>query len=55
MSRMYDIVNDASNFLKLSSDTTLCMEQKLQRFLSTFKNMDFFTKEQYDNIYPCGS
>ena len=50
MSRMYDIVNDVSKFLKLSSDPTLRSEGKLQRFLRTFKN-----KEQYDTICPCGS
>ena len=55
MSRMYDIVNDASKFLKLSSDPTLRREGKLQRFLRTLKNKDFLTKEQYDNIYLCGS
>ena len=44
MSNIYDIANDESKFLKLSSDPTLRR-----------KNKDFFTKEQYDNIYPCGS
>ena len=52
---MYDIVNDASKFLKLSSDLTLRRGGKLQRVLRTLKNKDFFTKEQYDNINPCGS
>ena len=55
MYRMYDIVNDASKLLKLSSDPTLRREEKLQRFLRTLKNKDFFTKEQYDNTYLCGS
>ena len=55
MSKIYDIVNDESKFLKLSSDPTLLREGKLQRFLRILKNKDFFTKEQYDNIYPCGS
>ena len=55
MSKMYDIVNDASKFLKFSSDPTLRREGKLQRFLSILKNKDFFTKEQHDNIDPCGS
>ena len=55
MYRMYDIVNDASKLLKLSSDPTLRKEGKPQRFLRTLKNKDFFTKEQYDNIYLCGS
>ena len=55
MSKMYDIVNDASKFLKLSSDLTLRREGKFQRVLRTLKNKDFFTKEQYDNINPCGS
>ena len=55
MSRMYDIVNDMSKFLKLSSDPTLPWDGKIQRFLRTLKNKDFFTKEQYETIYPCGS
>ena len=55
MSRMYVSVNDASKFLKLSSDPTLCREGKLQRFLRSLKNKDFFTKEQFDTIYPCSS
>ena len=55
MSNIYDIVNDESKFLKLSSDPTLGREGKLQRFLRILKNKNFFTKEQYDNIYPCGS
>ena len=50
MFRMYDIVEDASKFLKLSSDSKLFREGKLQRFLRTLKNKDFFTKEQYDTI-----
>ena len=44
MSRMYDFVNDASKFLQLSSDPTLRREGKLQRFLCTSKNKEFFTK-----------
>ena len=44
MSKIYDIVNDESKFLKLSSDPTLRR-----------KNKDFFTMEQSDNIYPSGS
>ena len=55
MSKIYDIVNDESKFLKLSSGSTLRWEGKLQRFLRILKNKDFFTKEQYDNIYTCGS
>ena len=51
MSNNYDIVNDASKFLKLSSDPTLRRERNLQRFLSTLKNKYFFTKEQCDIIY----
>ena len=55
MSNKYDIVNDASKFLKLSSDPTLRREGNLQRFLSTLKNKYFFTKEQCDNIYAFDS
>ena len=49
MSRMHDIVNDTSKFLKLSSDATLRRGRKLQRFLRSLRNQDFFTKEQYDH------
>ena len=55
MSRTYDIINDAFTFLKLSSDPTLRTEGKLQRFLRSLKNKEFFTKERYDNIHPCDS
>ena len=55
MSSMYEIVNDTSKFLKLRSDPTTCRENKLQRFLRSLKNKDFFTKDVYDNMYPCGS
>ena len=54
MSKLYDIVNNASKFLKLSSDPTLHWGGKLQRFLRTLKNKYFFTKKQHDKIYPCG-
>ena len=52
---MYENVNDMSKFLKLRSDSTICKENKLQRFLRGLKNKDFFTEDVYDNMYPCGS
>ena len=55
ISSLYDIVNDTSKFLKLPSDPTITREGKLQRFVRTLKNKGFFTKDQYDRIYPCGS
>ena len=55
MSKIYDIVNDESKFLKLSSDPTLGSVGKLRRFLRILRNKDFFTKKQYYNLYPCGS
>ena len=55
MSKIYDTANGESKFLKLSSDPILRTEGKLQRFLCILKSKDFFTKEQYDNIYPCAS
>ena len=55
ISQIYDIVNGESKFLKLLSDPILRREGKLQRFLCILKSKDFFTKEQYDNIYPSGS
>ena len=54
-SSLHDIVNDTSKFFKLSSDSTITSEGKLQRFVCTLKNKGFFTKDQYDKIYPCGS
>ena len=55
MSKIYDIVNDESKFLKLSSDPTLGSVGKLRRFLRILRNKDFFTKKQCYNLYPCGS
>ena len=55
MSSMYEIVNDMSKFLKLRSGPTICRENKLQRFWRSLKDKDFFTKDIYGNIYPCGS
>ena len=52
---MYYIVNDLSKLLKSSSDRTLHEQGKLKRFLCNLKNKDFFTEEQYDIIYSCGS
>ena len=49
---MYNIVNYESKFLKLLTDPTIPREGKLERFVCTLKNKDFFTKEQYDDIYP---
>ena len=43
------------NLKKVSSDPTILREGKLQRFLRTLKNKDFFTGESYDKIYPSGS
>ena len=54
-SSLYNIANDTSKFLKLSSEPTITREGKLQRFVRTLKNKGFFTKDQYDKIYPCGS
>ena len=54
MSSMYEVVNDTSNFLKLRSDPTIYRENKLQRFLRSLNNKDFFTKDVYDNINPSG-
>ena len=55
MSSMYEIVNDTPKFLRLRSDPTICRENKLQRFLRSLKSLVFFTKDVYDNIYPCQS
>ena len=54
MSSLYEIVNDTSKFLKLSSDPTIGRERKLHT-LHTLNKKGFFSKEQYENIYPSGS
>ena len=55
MSSLYEIINDTSKFLKLPSDPTIGREKKLQRFQHTLNMKGFFSKEQYENIYPSGS
>ena len=55
MSSLHEIINDMSKFLKLPSDPTIGREGKLQRFLRTLNKKGFFSKEQYENIYPSGS
>ena len=55
MSSLYEIINDTCKFLKLPSDPTIGREGKLQRFLRTLNKKGFFSKEQYENIYPSGS
>ena len=44
-----------STFSKLPSDPAIGREEKLQRFLRTLNKKGFFSKEQYENIYPSGS
>ena len=51
MPRFYD----TSKFLKFSSDPTIRREKKLQRFVGTLNKKGFFSKEQYNDIYPGGS
>ena len=55
MSSLYEVINDTSKFLKLRSDPSIGREGKLQRFLRTLNKKGFFSKEQYENIYPSGS
>ena len=54
MSSFYEII-DTSMFSKLPSDPSIGREGKLQRFLRTLNKKGFFSKEQYENIYPSGS
>ena len=53
--KIHAIISDTSEFKKVSSDPTILREGKLQRFLRTLKNKDFFTGESYDKIYPSSS
>ena len=54
--RMYELMNDDTKFRKLSKDPTMLREGQLQRFLRKIqKNKNFFTKTDYDSIYPVGS
>ena len=44
-----------SKCLKVPSNRTTGRLGKVQRFLHTLNKKDFFSKEQYENIYPSGS
>ena len=55
MSSLYESINAASKFLIVPFDPTMRREGKLQRFLHTSNKKGFFSKEQYENIYPSGS
>ena len=55
MSNLYEIINDISKFLKIPSDPTVGREGKLQRFVCTLNKKGYFSKEQYENIYPSSS
>ena len=46
---------DTSKFLKLSFDPAIGREEKLQRFVVVLNKIGFFSKEQYNDIYPSGS
>ena len=54
MSNLYEIIN-ISKFLKIPSDPTVGREGKLQRFVCTLNKKGYFSKEQYENIYPSSS
>ena len=43
MSRLYEIIDDMSKFLKRPSDPTIGREGKLQIFLRTLNNKGFFS------------
>ena len=55
MSTLHETINDTSNCLKRPSDPTVGREGKLQIFLCTLSKKGFFSKEQYENIYPSGT
>ena len=54
MSNLYEIINDTSKFMKLPSSPIIGREGKLQRFVRTLNKKGFFSKEEYENIYPSG-
>ena len=53
--RIYEIINDGTKFKKLKEDETLKRQGSLQRFLLSLKKGGFFSKEDYERIYPTGS
>ena len=50
-----EIISDTSKFENLNEDPTLKREASLQRFLRKLKQKSFFSKNEYDKLYPSGS
>ena len=54
-SMMHELLCDGTKFNILVKDVTISREAKLQRYLLQLKKKGFFTKAEYDKVYPSGS
>ena len=54
-SKMYELLNDKSKFMQLTSDPTKLREGQLQRYLRKLNNKGYFDESVCDYIYPAGS
>ena len=54
-SKMYELLNDKSKFMQLTSDPTKLREGQLQRYLRKLNNKGYFDESVCDYIYHAGS
>ena len=52
---MYELLNDKSKFMQLTSDPTKLREGQLQRYLRKLNNKGYFDESVCDYIYHAGS
>ena len=52
---MYEILSDITKFKQIDKDLTISRESKLQRALLSLKKKGFFSKIEYEKVYPSGS
>ena len=52
---LFKIINDTTKFRVLTSDPTLTLEEKFQRYLRELRKKGHFDPEVHEAIYPSGS
>ena len=52
---MYELLNDKTKFMQLTSDPTKLREGQLQRYLRKLNNKGYFDESVCDYIYHAGS
>ena len=53
--KILELIKDRTKFKELSTDPTIMREGQLQRLLTSTKDKNIFTKENYENIDPSSS